>query len=211
MSNKNTRVALVVRLEAKAGHEAEVKKLLEEGVAFVNEESGTPYWFGVQLGERTFGIFDAFPEEGARKAHLAGKLAAALLAKADAVLEKPPVIESVDVIAQKDTWGSKASGARIRTGLLVRMDAKSEYAGAVAQLLADGRAYVEEESGTPLWFAVRMDHTRFAIFDAFVGDAERNAHLDGKLAKALLANAEVVLASPPVIETATVLASKTPS
>jgi quinol monooxygenase YgiN len=53
------------------------------------------------LGPSTFGIFDAFPNEAGRQAHLSGKVAAALMAKASDLLAKPPVIETVDVLAAK--------------------------------------------------------------------------------------------------------------
>ena len=46
-------------------------------------------------------IFDAFPDEAGRQAHLSGQVAAALMAKAPELLAKPPVIEKVDVLAAK--------------------------------------------------------------------------------------------------------------
>jgi quinol monooxygenase YgiN len=53
------------------------------------------------MGQSTFGIFDAFPNDSGRKAHLSGRVAAALMAKASELLAKPPVIENVDVLAVK--------------------------------------------------------------------------------------------------------------
>ena len=99
--SSNVHVALMVRIEAKPEYAAAVASLLREGRALVAEEPGTPYWFAVQFGPTTFGIFDAFGDDAARTAHLAGKLAAALLAKADQVLATPPTIEAVDIIASK--------------------------------------------------------------------------------------------------------------
>jgi len=58
-------------------------------------------WFAVRLGPTTFGIFDAFPDEAGRQAHLAGRLAAALLARASELLARPPTIEPVHVLASK--------------------------------------------------------------------------------------------------------------
>lgn len=100
-SPATARVALLVRLEAKPGKEAEVARLLEGGLAFVREEPATPYWFALQLGPTTFGIFDAFPDEPARQAHLAGRLASALMEQAPDLLAVPPSIERVDVLASK--------------------------------------------------------------------------------------------------------------
>jgi quinol monooxygenase YgiN len=93
--------ALYVRLEAKPGKEAEVEAFLKSGLPIVREEPGTVAWFGIRIGPSTFGIFDAFPDEAGRQAHLAGKVAAALMAKAHELLTVPPVIEKVDVLASK--------------------------------------------------------------------------------------------------------------
>ena len=94
-------VALFVRLEAKPGKEAEVEEFLNGGLALVQEEPDTTVWFALRLGQSTFGIFDAFPDESGRQAHLSGRVAAALMEKAPDLLAKPPIIEKVDVLAAK--------------------------------------------------------------------------------------------------------------
>ena len=95
------RVALFVRLKAKPGKEADVARLLESGLALANQETTTPIWFALRLGPATFGIFDAFADDAGRKAHLAGPIAAALMAKASELLAEPPQIEQVDVLGAK--------------------------------------------------------------------------------------------------------------
>ena len=94
-------VGLLVRLEAKPGRETEVENFLESGLALVEEEPETTVWYAIRMGQSTFGIFDAFPSESGRQAHLSGKVAAALMAKASDLLAQPPVIENVDVLAVK--------------------------------------------------------------------------------------------------------------
>jgi quinol monooxygenase YgiN len=94
-------VGLFVRLEAKPGKEAEVERFLKSGLPLVQDEPDTCAWFGIRLGPSTFGIFDAFTDEKGRQAHLSGKVAAALMAKAPELLAKPPVIEKLDVLAAK--------------------------------------------------------------------------------------------------------------
>ena len=94
-------VGLLVRLEVKPGKESEVESFLKSGLALVQEEPETTVWFAIRMGQSTFGIFDAFPDESGRKAHLTGKVAAALMAKASDLLAQPPVIERVDVLATK--------------------------------------------------------------------------------------------------------------
>ena len=95
------KVALLVRLEAKPGKEAEVESFLKSGLAIVQEEPATTAWFAIRMGPSTFGIFDAFPDESGRDAHLNGRVAAALMAKASDLLAQPPTIEKVDVLAAK--------------------------------------------------------------------------------------------------------------
>lgn len=95
------KVALLVRLEAKPGKEAEVESFLMGGLPIVQEEPATTAWFAIRLGPSTFGIFDAFPDDEGRQAHLSGRVAAALMAKASELLAEPPKIEKVDVLAAK--------------------------------------------------------------------------------------------------------------
>jgi quinol monooxygenase YgiN len=94
-------VALFVRLEAKPGKEADVAAFLRDGLAIVEAEPATTTWFAIQLGPSTFGIFDAFPNEAGRQAHLSGRVAAALTARASELFSKPPSIRKVDVLASK--------------------------------------------------------------------------------------------------------------
>jgi quinol monooxygenase YgiN len=95
------KTALYVHLEAKPGKEVEVQKFLEGGLAYVNQEPATTAWFALKMGPTTFGIFDAFPDEAGRDAHLNGKLAAALMAKAAELFSAPPKIQKLEVLADK--------------------------------------------------------------------------------------------------------------
>jgi quinol monooxygenase YgiN len=95
------KVGLLVRLEAKPGKEADVEAFLKSGLALANQEPQTIVWFAIKMGPSTFGIFDAFPEDAGRKAHLGGPIAAALMAKAGELLATAPTIEMVDVLAAK--------------------------------------------------------------------------------------------------------------
>ncbi|CAG2129768.1 putative quinol monooxygenase [Cupriavidus numazuensis] len=95
------KLGLWVPLQAKPGKEAEVEQFLRDGLSLVEQEAGTTAWFALRLGPSTFGIFDAFPDEGARDAHLAGKVAAALMAKAPDLLVAAPPIQKLEVLAAK--------------------------------------------------------------------------------------------------------------
>jgi quinol monooxygenase YgiN len=76
------RLGLWVMLKAKAGKEAEVAEFLKSAVPLVEGEPETISWYALQVGPSTFGIFDTFAADSGREAHLSGKVAAALLAKA---------------------------------------------------------------------------------------------------------------------------------
>jgi quinol monooxygenase YgiN len=93
--------SLYVQLEAKPGKEADVEAFLNGGLALVEQEPKTVTWYALKMGPSTFGIFDTFDDDSGRKAHLNGKVAAALMAKASELFAKPPSINQVDVLAAK--------------------------------------------------------------------------------------------------------------
>ena len=94
-------LGLLVRLEAKPGREADVEELLFRGGGLVQEEPDTQTWYAFRMGPSMFGIFDTFEDESGRGAHLNGKIAEALTARADDLFTHPPLIENVDIIASK--------------------------------------------------------------------------------------------------------------
>jgi quinol monooxygenase YgiN len=94
-------VGLFVRLEAKPGKEAELGDFLRSALTLVQSEPGTTVWFALRFGPTSFGIFDAFPDETSRQAHLGGPVAAALLARAAELLATAPTIEKVETLAYK--------------------------------------------------------------------------------------------------------------
>ena len=93
--------ALQATLEAKPEKADEVKKFLESALSMAEDEEQTTTWFALQFDETTFGIFDTFPNEEGRQAHLDGEIAAQLMANADELLAEEPQIEEVDVLAAK--------------------------------------------------------------------------------------------------------------
>lgn len=94
-------VGVLARIEAKPGKEEEVASFLAGALPLAQQEEMTTAWFATRLGPSTFGIFDVFPDESGRDAHLAGPIASALIAKADELLAEPPTIEKVDILASK--------------------------------------------------------------------------------------------------------------
>ena len=94
--------------------------------------------------------------------------------------------------------------------LFVRLEAKPGKEQEVAAFLAQGLALANQEATTPVWFALRIGPTTFGIFDSFRDESGRQNHLNGPIAKALMAQASNLLAAAPVIEPMDVLGVKLP-
>ena len=94
-------LALYAPLEAKPDKAEEVEAFLRNAQALAEQEPGTTAWFALRMGPTTFAIFDVFPDEESRQAHLNGEIAKALMEHADDLLAKPPQIHQLDVIASK--------------------------------------------------------------------------------------------------------------
>ena len=93
-------------------------------------------------------------------------------------------------------------------GLFVRLEAKPGKEQEVADSLKQGLELARQERTTPLWFALRLGPSTFAVFDSFHDESGRQNHLDGPIARALMANAPTMLAAPPSIERTEVLGAK---
>jgi quinol monooxygenase YgiN len=98
-----SKVALYVSLTAKPGKEREVADFLRSAAPLVNAEAGTISWFATQEGLSSFAIFDTFDDEAGRDAHLAGRVAAALMEKAKGgdLFAKMPEIHKLEILADK--------------------------------------------------------------------------------------------------------------
>jgi len=97
-----------------------------------------------------------------------------------------------------------------KLSLFVRLEAKPGKETEVAAFLEQGLELARKEATTPVWFALRLGPSTFGVFDAFADEAGRQAHLSGPIARALMAQAPDLLASPPIIERVEVLGAKLP-
>lgn len=122
-------------------------------------------------------------------------------------LPSPPAKEPVMDTTQ--TYKSHAEAAT-QLGLYVELNAKPDKIDAVAHFLKSAQSLVEAESGTVTWYALRIGESTFAIFDTFANDSDREAHLNGEVANALMENARELLTDIPVIRKCDVLAAKFP-
>jgi quinol monooxygenase YgiN len=197
---------LLVRLDAKRGREDDVEGFLNEGRSLVAQEPDTTAWFAVRFGRSEYGIFDVFPDEQGRNAHLSGAVASALSDRSDELFEQSPEIVRADVLAHK--LPSEPPGADVTKGLLLTFAPKSGREDDVAEFLRGAQAIVEEEEGTLAWFAIRLEDGRFGIFDVFPDNRARLAHLTGRVPRELAKNALSLLGSLPDMDKADVLAAK---
>jgi quinol monooxygenase YgiN len=94
-------LGILARMEAKSGKEEEVAAFLGAALPLVQNEPGTVTWYAIRITPSEFGIFDTFEEDAGRQAHLSGKVAEALMAKASELFVRTPDIQPVDVLASK--------------------------------------------------------------------------------------------------------------
>lgn len=87
----------------------------------------------------------------------------------------------------------------MKIGLLARIEAKPEYADQVEAMLRGAVESAEQEQYTVTWYSFRQDATTFGVFDTFDDEEGRQAHLQGRIAAALMGAAETMLSSAPVI------------
>lgn len=96
----------------------------------------------------------------------------------------------------------------IKHALLAQVEAKPGKEQDVERFLRGALALAQKEPGTRTWYAWKLSENTFGIFDTFDDEAGRDAHLNGEIAKALMANADTLLAKPPRIEKLEILATK---
>lgn len=97
---RNVSVGLLVRFEARPGEEQAVADFLRDGLALVQQEPDTVRWFGLRFGPSSFGIFDAFPDDSGRQAHLDGAVARALEERVGTLIQEPE-FNLVDVLVER--------------------------------------------------------------------------------------------------------------
>lgn len=92
--------------------------------------------------------------------------------------------------------------------LYAHLKAKPGKSAEVEALLKSALPMAEKESGTVTWYAFGEDEGSYGIFDTFETEADRQAHLEGPIAKALMSKAAELLSEPPAIHKIRVLAAK---
>jgi quinol monooxygenase YgiN len=186
---------LLVRLQAKPDLDDQVEDFLISALPLVRQEPATTAWFAIRFGGSEYGIFDVFPDDAGRDAHLSGAVAQALMANAETLLAEPPRIQKLDVLAYK--LPETALAQPNKKGLLLTFEAKEGHEQQVEQFLQDARPLVMEEPETTAWFAIHTDDNKYGIFDVFPDHGGRVKHLTGHVPRELAKHAFSLLGSLP--------------
>ena len=96
----------------------------------------------------------------------------------------------------------------VTLGILALLEARPGRGGELADFLKAGRELAAAEEGTVTWYAFKIDDTSYGIFDTFVTDDARTAHINGQIPAALADVSADLLASAPDIRLVDVLAVK---
>lgn len=196
---------LIARLKAQSSRVSETEQFLKSALPLVQAEPTTSVWFALRFGRSEYGIFDAFPSQEGRQAHLGGEVASALMAQAPQLLEGRPDIASVDILASK--MPPEVPAQEITCGLLLSFRAKEGNELKVEQFLRDAQPLVQEEPGTIAWFALKWPERRYGIFDVFPDHGARFSHITGHVPRELAKHAFTLLGGMPSMDMLDVLAS----
>jgi quinol monooxygenase YgiN len=192
---------LIARIDAKLGRGDDVARLLQQARDVVMEEPGTTAWFAVQFGRDEFGIVDAFPDQAAREEHLAGGVVRAL-GKNAALMDEEPVIEKVEILADKLDAG------KVSKAFLLRLPIAPEHKQEAEAFLREGKTVVDQEPATTDWFALAFENGDLGVFDVFPDARGRRAHLAGEIPKQLAKHGLSWLGGLPHTSFGDVLAQK---
>ena len=95
-----------------------------------------------------------------------------------------------------------------KLALYVRLIPKKGKESEVEAFLKQGAIMAQDEPGTIHWFGIKEDDSAYSVFDTFNDEAGRDAHLNGPIAKALMAKADELFAEPPHISKIDILGEK---
>ncbi len=197
---------LLVRLEAKPGHDEGVETFLKSALPLLLHEPGTKAWFALRFGRSEYGIFDVFADDAARDAHLNGEVARALIAQSDMLFARQPQIQKLEILSDKLPAAGQPA-APLTKGLLLAFKAKAGHEAQVEQFLRDAHPLVQQEPKTTAWFALRFADGSYGIFDVFPDQAGRFAHLTGHVPRELAKHALSLLGSVPDMDMLNVMAA----
>jgi quinol monooxygenase YgiN len=95
-----------------------------------------------------------------------------------------------------------------KKAIWVMLKAKPGKEADVEAFLKQGAAMSNDEQHTVTWYGVKMGPGMYGVFDTFDSEEGRDAHMNGEIAKALMANASELFSNELKIEKMDILADK---
>ena len=95
-----------------------------------------------------------------------------------------------------------------KQAIWVMLKAKPGKEADVEAFLKQGAVMSHDEPQTVTWYGVKMGPGMYGVFDTFDDEAGREAHINGEIAKALMANAAELFSNELKIEKMEILGSK---
>lgn len=98
--------AFYILIEARAGKADEVRAMLADILACVQEEPATGPWYAVRHSATTFALFEVFPDLAGRRAHVLGGGGDIFrdLERMNDILVAPAHVQKVDVLLSKQVF-----------------------------------------------------------------------------------------------------------
>lgn len=201
-------VGYLVRYEAKPGKETDVEHALKEALSAIQQEPATTAWFAMRRGSATFGVFDAFPDEDGRQAHIKARGAQLRQRAAEQFVEGSLTLEEVDILAAK--LPAPGATGTVTVGFLSRFEAKPGKEAEVERALNSTLLAVQQLPATTAWFAIRLGPTTFGTVDLFPDEAGRQAHYNARWSQLQERASRLFVEDSLVIEKVDILAAKLP-
>lgn len=95
-----------------------------------------------------------------------------------------------------------------KQAIWVMLKAKPGKEAEVEAFLKQGAEMSKDEPKTVTWYGVKMAPGLYGVFDTFDDEAGRDAHMNGEIAKALMAKAPELFSNELQIEKMEILARK---
>ncbi|MEH2252762.1 putative quinol monooxygenase [Nostoc sp.] len=92
-----------------------------------------------------------------------------------------------------------------------RMEVKLGKEQELEEFLKYAQSLIEQELGTTTFYALKVGPNTYSTFDTFADEAARDAHVNGPVAKALLARVDELFTQAPEIVQTTIIGAKIPN
>lgn len=201
-------IGTLTRAEIQPGNEEIVEQALQKAFPIVQQESSIPAWVAVRQGASTFSVFNAFPDEAGRRAHLADEQYGFLFERANSLLIQPRITETLQILGAK--LPAQGAPKNVTVGFLARFEAKPGKEAECEQGLKGTLLAVQQLPATTAWFGFRLGSSTFGTLDLFLDEAGRVAHNQARWPRIQAIASQLFVEGSLVIEKIDVLLAKLP-